>query len=144
MSWPCGLFNTTFAGDPEYGLRVTSGSVIPLNIEQTQCPCAGNIKKKQEWTFSEVNMWVACNRARFPATWPRVFCELKITKIVILIHQIILEKFGYKEFFMLVMIGYIFMFRIAGFTLSYARYGKLRNGYDVMQIHARIWKGLGL
>ena len=57
-------------------------------------------------------MWAACNRARFPATWPRVFCEPKIMKIVILIHQIIQEKFAYGEFFMLVIIGYIFMFRI--------------------------------
>ena len=31
---------------------------------------------------------------------------------------------------------------IAGFTLLYARYGKPRNGYDDMQLHARIWKGL--
>ena len=31
-------------------------------------------------------MWVACNRARFPATRPCVFCELKIMKIVILIY----------------------------------------------------------
>ena len=36
----------------------------------------------------------------------------------------------------------ILIITIAGFTLSYARYGKLRNGYDVMQLHARIWKGL--
>ena len=36
----------------------------------------------------------------------------------------------------------IILFTIAGFTLSYARYGKPRNGYDVMQLHARIWKGL--
>ena len=36
----------------------------------------------------------------------------------------------------------IILITIAGFTLSYARYGKLRNGYDVMQLHARIWKGL--
>ena len=33
-------------------------------------------------------------------------------KIVILIHQIIQEKFAYGEFFMLVMIGYIFMLRM--------------------------------
>ena len=70
--------------------------------------------------------WVACNRARFPATRPRVFCELKMVKIVILISQIIQEKFADGEF-MLVMIGYIFMFKmvkkmqnsgfeIAGFT----------------------------
>ena len=32
----------------------------------------------------------------------------------------------------------IILFTIAGFTLSYARYGKPRNGYDVMQLHARI------
>ena len=55
-------------------------------------------------------IWVACNRARFPATRPRVFCEPKIMKIVILIYQIIQEKFAYGELFMLVMIGYIFMF----------------------------------
>ena len=36
----------------------------------------------------------------------------------------------------------IILITIAGFTLSYARYGKLCNGYDVMQLHARIWKGL--
>ena len=36
----------------------------------------------------------------------------------------------------------IILITIAGFTLSYARYGKLHNGYDVMQLHARIWKGL--
>ena len=36
----------------------------------------------------------------------------------------------------------IILFTIAGFTLSYARYGKPRSGYDVMQLHARIWKGL--
>ena len=36
----------------------------------------------------------------------------------------------------------IILFTTAGFTLSYARYGKPRNGYDVMQLHARIWKGL--
>ena len=54
-------------------------------------------------------------------------------KIVILIYQIIQEKFAYGELFMLVMIGYIFMFKmvkkmqksgfeiVAGFTppLSY-------------------------
>ena len=44
-------------------------------------------------------MRVACNRARFPATWPRVFCELKIMKMVILIHQIIQERFAYGELF---------------------------------------------
>ena len=32
----------------------------------------------------------------------------------------------------------IILFTIAGFTLSYARYGKPRSGYDVMQLHARI------
>ena len=76
-------------------------------------------------------MWVACNRARFPATRPRVFCELKMMKIVILIFQIIQEKFAYGELFMLVMIGYIFMFKVvkkmqnsgfeilAGFTPPY-------------------------
>ena len=32
----------------------------------------------------------------------------------------------------------IILFTIAGFTLSYARYGKPHNGYDVMQPHARI------
>ena len=36
----------------------------------------------------------------------------------------------------------IILFTIAGFTSSYARYGKPCNGYDVMQLHARIWKGL--
>ena len=56
--------------------------------------------------------WVACNRARFPATRPRVFCELKMMKIVILISQIIQEKFADGELFMLVMIGYIFMFKM--------------------------------
>ena len=55
---------------------------------------------------------VEFNRARFPATRPRVFCELKIMKIVILICQIIQEKFAYGELFMLVMIGYIFMFKM--------------------------------
>ena len=58
-------------------------------------------------------MWVACNRDRFPATRPRVFRELKIMKILILIYQIIQEKFAYGELFMLVMIGYIFMFKMA-------------------------------
>ena len=57
-------------------------------------------------------MWVACNRARFSATRPRVFCEQKIMKIVILIYQIIQEKIANGELFMLVMIEYIFMFRI--------------------------------
>ena len=33
-------------------------------------------------------------------------------KIVILIYKIIQEKFAYGEFFMLVMIEYIFMFRM--------------------------------
>ena len=33
-------------------------------------------------------------------------------KIVILIHQIIQEKFAYGEVFMLVIIGYIFMFKM--------------------------------
>ena len=33
-------------------------------------------------------------------------------KIVILIYQIIQEKFAYGELFMLVMIGYIFMFKM--------------------------------
>ena len=33
-------------------------------------------------------------------------------KIVILIHQIIQENFAYGEFFMLVIIGYIFVFRM--------------------------------
>ena len=57
-------------------------------------------------------MWVACNRARFLATQPRVFCELRIMKIVILIYWIIQEKFAYGELFMLVMMGYIFMFKM--------------------------------
>ena len=57
-------------------------------------------------------MRVACNRARVPATRPRVFRELKILKIVILIYQIVHEKFAYRELFMLVMIGYIFMFKM--------------------------------
>ena len=57
-------------------------------------------------------MLLVCNRARFPATRPCVFCELKIMKIVIIIHQIIQEKFAYGELFMLVMIGYIFMFKM--------------------------------
>ena len=56
-------------------------------------------------------MWVACNRASFPATRPCVF-KLKIMKIVILIYQIIQEKFAYGELFMLVMVGYIFMFKM--------------------------------
>ena len=55
---------------------------------------------------------VACNRARFPATRPRVFFELKIMKIVVLIYQIIQEKFANGELFMLLMKGYIFMFRM--------------------------------
>ena len=54
-------------------------------------------------------MWVACNSARFPATRPRVFCDLWIMKIVIAIYQTIQEKFAYDESFMLVMIGYIFI-----------------------------------
>ena len=58
---------------------------------------------------------VEFNHARFPATRPRVFCELKIMKIVILICQIIQEKFAYGELFMLVMIGYIFMFKMVIF-----------------------------
>ena len=33
-------------------------------------------------------------------------------KIVILIYQVIQEKFAYGELFMLVMIGYIFMFKM--------------------------------
>ena len=33
-------------------------------------------------------------------------------KIIILIYQIIQEKFAYGELFMLVMIGYIFMFKM--------------------------------
>ena len=57
-------------------------------------------------------MWIACNRARFPTTQPHVFCELKIMKIVILIYQIIQEKFAYGKLFMLVMIGYIFMIKM--------------------------------
>ena len=57
-------------------------------------------------------MWVACNCARFPATRPCVFCELKIMKKIILIYQIIQEKFAYGELFMLVMIGYTFMFKM--------------------------------
>ena len=52
------------------------------------------------------------NWARFPATRPHVFCELKIMKIVILIYQIIQEKFTYSELFILVMMGYIFMFKM--------------------------------
>ena len=57
-------------------------------------------------------MWVACNRARFIATRPRAFCELKIMKIVISIYQIIQEKFAYGELFMLEMIGYIFIIKM--------------------------------
>ena len=56
--------------------------------------------------------WVACNRARFPATRPHVFCELKMMRIVILISQIIQEKFADGELSMLVMIGYIFIFKM--------------------------------
>ena len=57
-------------------------------------------------------MWLACNHARFPATRQRVFCELKIMKIVILIYQIMQEKFAYGKLFMLVMKGYIFMLKM--------------------------------
>ena len=58
-------------------------------------------------------MWLVCNRVRFPATRPHVFCELKIMKINShLIHQIMQEKFAYSELFMLVMIGYIFIFKM--------------------------------
>ena len=57
-------------------------------------------------------MWVACNHARFPAIRPRVFCVLKILKIIILIYQIIQEKFANGELYILVMIGYIFMFKM--------------------------------
>ena len=57
-------------------------------------------------------MWVACNRARFPAIRLRVFCKLKIMKTVILFYQILQEKFAYGELFMLVMIGYIFKFKM--------------------------------
>ena len=41
-----------------------------------------------------------------------MFCELKMMKIVILIYQIIQEKFAYSELFKLVMIGHIFMFKM--------------------------------
>ena len=51
-------------------------------------------------------------RPRFPATRPRVFCELKIMKVIILIYQIIQEKFAYGKIFMLVMLEYIFMFKM--------------------------------
>ena len=37
----------------------------------------------------------------------RVFCELKMMKIVVLVYQIIQEKFAYGELSMLVMIGYV-------------------------------------
>ena len=57
-------------------------------------------------------MWVAYNRTRLPATRPRVFCELKMMKIVILIYQIIQEKFDFADIFMLVILGYIFMFKM--------------------------------
>ena len=57
-------------------------------------------------------MWVACNHSRFPATRPHVFCELNIMKIVILIYQIIQEKFANGDLYMLVMIGYIFMLKM--------------------------------
>ena len=57
-------------------------------------------------------MWLACHHARFPATRPYVFCELKIMKIVILIPQILQEKFAYGELYMLVMKGYRFMFKM--------------------------------
>ena len=69
---------------------------------------------------------VEFNRARFPATRPRVFCELKIMEIVILICQIIQEKFAYGELFMLVMIGYIFMFKMVkkiGFFFHHDSHG---------------------
>ena len=42
----------------------------------------------------------------------RVFCELKMMKIVVLFYRIIQEKFAYGELSMLVMIGYIFMFKM--------------------------------
>ena len=48
----------------------------------------------------------------FPPPWPHVFCELKFMKIVILIYQIIQEKFAYGKLFMLVMIGYIFIIKM--------------------------------
>ena len=91
-------------------------------------------------------MWVACNRTRFPATQPRVFRELKIMKIIILIHQIIQEKFAYSEVFMLAMIGYKFMFKmvkkmqnsgleiVAGLTLPLNREKKLLHVLIKMKV----------
>ena len=70
------------------------------------------MQRAMPFATQRLRNWVACNRARFPATRPRVFCELKMMKIVILIYQIIQEKFAYGELFMLVMIGYIFMFKM--------------------------------
>ena len=65
-------------------------------------------------------------------------------KIVILIHQIMQEKFAYGEFVILVMIGYIFMFRkvkkmqnsglerVAGLTLpSNAVIDKISNFHEI-------------
>ena len=69
-------------------------------------------------------MWVACNRARFPATRPRVFCELKIMKMVILIYLIIQQKFAYVELFMLVMTAYISMFKMVKKNANF----RFRNG----------------
>ena len=60
-------------------------------------------------------------------------------KIVILIYQIIQEKFAYSELFMLVMIGYIFMYKmvkkmqnsgfeiVAGFTPPFKAYSLIHK-----------------
>ena len=74
--------------------------------------CARECSARSHARHGGRTMWVACNRARFPTTRPRIFCELKIMKKVILIYQIIQEKFAYGELFILVMIGYIFMFKM--------------------------------
>ena len=94
---------------------------------------------------------------------PRVFCELKLMKIVILIYQIIQDKFAYGELFMLVMIGYIFMFKmvkkmqnsgleiVAGLTrplkwILFTNYTVIRtcgifNRYRASLVHARTCNG---
>ena len=73
-----------------------------------------NVRNRMQRAMPYVTrrLWVACNHARFPATRPRVFCELKIMKKVILIYQIIQEKFSNGELYMLVMIEYIFMLKL--------------------------------
>ena len=70
---------------------------------------------------------------------------MKKFKIVILFYQIIQEKFAYGELFMLVMIGYIFMFKMvkkmqnSGFEIVAGLTHPLSKMWEIQKVVPTLW-----